>query len=75
MPGDKYYVVERRSVDSHEGQDTHIQTTIVAGPFDTPEEAHNVQAESYNIDTFGDPNGIWYDVWDEGALRARGFLP
>lgn len=68
MLSDKFYIVQRHSADNDK-----ITTTIVAGPFDTSDEAHNVQAESFTTDEF--PSGTWYDVWDEGVLRARGYLP
>lgn len=63
MPGDKLYVVKREIING-----TVKHTGIVAGPFDTSEEARDYCAQFTETDT------VWYLVCDEGILKARGWL-
>lgn len=60
----KYYVVRRHSPDQQ-----NIHTSIIAGPYDSLNEADNVSLTCEKAD----PNE-WYEVWDEGALIERGYL-
>lgn len=61
-----YYVVERETTDNEK-----IVTRVIAGPFETLDEAENVLAEFGNKENYPQ---IWYDVWDKYSLEVRGYL-